>query len=43
METFLVTTPENEHLLLLLTRGYYVYAFAFLEGAAKREIEAAEI
>lgn len=33
LETFLVSSPENEALLLLLARGYNSYAFAFLEGA----------
>ncbi len=31
METLLVSSPENEYLLELLAKGYYSYAFAFLE------------
>ncbi|MEM6993469.1 MAG: TRAP transporter TatT component family protein [Myxococcota bacterium] len=31
LETFLVNSPENENLLLLLARGYSSYAFAILE------------
>jgi len=31
LETFLVNSPENEDLLLLLARGYNSYAFAILE------------
>jgi hypothetical protein len=36
METFLVASPDNESLHLLLTRGYTTYAFAFLEGEAEK-------
>ncbi len=32
LETFLVSSPDNEHLLLLLARGYNSYAFGILEG-----------
>jgi predicted anti-sigma-YlaC factor YlaD len=32
LETFLVSSPENESLLLLLSRGYSSYAFAMIEG-----------
>ncbi len=32
LETFLISSPENESLLLLLARGYNSYAFAILEG-----------
>jgi hypothetical protein len=32
LETFLINSPENEHLLLLLARGFNSYAFAILEG-----------
>lgn len=38
IETFLVSSPQNEHLLLLLARGFNSYAFAFLE----RDLEAAQ-
>ena len=31
LETFLVNSPENENLLLLLARGYNSYAFGILE------------
>jgi hypothetical protein len=36
LETFLVSSPENEHLLILLARGYNSYAFAVLEGDLER-------
>jgi hypothetical protein len=36
LETFLVSAPDNEKLLELLARGYYSYAFAFLEGDLER-------
>ena len=36
LETFLVNTPENEPLLLLLARGYNSYAFGFLEDDLDR-------
>lgn len=32
LETFLVNSPENEALLLLLARGFNSYAFAIVEG-----------
>lgn len=32
LETFLVSSPQNENLLLLLARGYNSYAFGFLEA-----------
>jgi hypothetical protein len=32
LETFLISSPENESLLLLLARGYNSYAFAIVEG-----------
>ncbi len=32
LETFLINSPQNPELLLLLTRGFNSYAFAFLEG-----------
>ena len=32
METFLVSAPDNEKLLELLAKGFYSYAFAFLEA-----------
>ena len=32
LETFLITSPENPNLLLLLARGYNSYAFGFVEG-----------
>lgn len=32
VETFLVSSPDNEELLLLLARGYNSYAFGILEG-----------
>jgi hypothetical protein len=32
LETFLINSPENEHLLLLLARGFNSYGFAILEG-----------
>jgi len=32
LETFLVSSPKNESLLLLLARGYNSYAFAILEA-----------
>jgi hypothetical protein len=31
VETFLISSPENEELLFLLSRGYSSYAFAFVE------------
>jgi len=36
LETFLVSSPENRSLLLLLARGYGSYAFAMLEGEIER-------
>ncbi len=36
LETFLISSPENESLLLLLARGYNSYAFAVLEGDLER-------
>ncbi|MFP4597430.1 MAG: TRAP transporter TatT component family protein [Persicimonas sp.] len=36
LETFLESAPENERLLRLLARGYFAYAFAFLEGDLMR-------
>jgi TRAP transporter T-component len=36
LETFLVSSPKNESLLLLLARGYNSYAFAILEGELER-------
>ena len=36
LETFLVSSPENENLLLLLARGYNSYAFGFLEADIDR-------
>lgn len=36
LETFLVNSPQNENLLLLLARGYNSYAFGFLEGDLER-------
>jgi hypothetical protein len=32
VETFLVSSPENDKMLRLLAKGYFSYAFAFLEG-----------
>lgn len=32
LETFLISSPKNESLLLLLARGYNSYAFAIVEG-----------
>ncbi len=43
LETFLVSAPDNEKLLELLAKGYYSYAFAFLEGDLERaQVEFAE-
>jgi len=39
LETFLINSPQNEHLLLLLARGFNSYAFAILEG----ELELAQV
>ncbi len=39
MEVFLLNTPENSELLLLLAQGYSSYAFAFIEG----DLEAAQL
>jgi hypothetical protein len=39
LETFLVNSPENEELLLLLARGFNSYAFAIVEG----DLELAQI
>ncbi len=39
LETFLISSPENASLLLLLARGYNSYAFAALEA----ELERAEL
>jgi len=36
LETFLISSPENEELLLLLARGFNSYAFAILEGDLER-------
>jgi hypothetical protein len=36
LETFLVSAPENESLLLLLARGYNSYAFGIIEGDLDR-------
>jgi hypothetical protein len=36
LETFLISSPKNESLLLLLARGYNSYAFAVLEGELER-------
>lgn len=36
LETFLVNSPENEDLLLLLARGYNSYAFGFVEADLDR-------
>lgn len=36
VETFLVNSPDNENLLLLLARGYNSYAFGILEGDLDR-------
>jgi hypothetical protein len=36
LETFLVSSPENESLLLLVARGYNSYAFGILEGDLER-------
>lgn len=36
LETFLVSSPENENLLLVLARGYNSYAFGFLEADIDR-------
>jgi hypothetical protein len=38
VETFLVSSPNNEDLLLLLARGYNSYAFGFLEGALEHAL-----
>lgn len=43
LETFLVSAPDNPKLLELLAKGYYSYAFAFLEGDLERaQVEFAE-
>lgn len=43
LETFLVTAPDNRKLLELLARGYFSYAFGFLEGDLERaKVEMAE-
>lgn len=39
LETFLVSSPENPDLLLLLARGYNSYAFGFIEADLDREGE----
>jgi TRAP transporter TatT component family protein len=39
VETFLISSPKNESLLLLLARGYNSYAFAILEGDLERADE----
>lgn len=39
LETFLVSAPDNPKLLELLAKGYYSYAFAFLEG----DLEVAQV
>lgn len=36
LETFLVNSPDNENLLLLLARGYNSYAFGIIEGDLDR-------
>ncbi|MFO0632453.1 MAG: TRAP transporter TatT component family protein [Nannocystaceae bacterium] len=36
LETFLVSSPKNESLLLLLARGYNSYAFAMIESELER-------
>ncbi|MBK8720192.1 MAG: hypothetical protein IPN32_36630 [Deltaproteobacteria bacterium] len=36
LETFLISSPENQSLLLLLARGYNSYAFAALEAELER-------
>lgn len=36
LETFLVSSPKNESLLLLVARGYNSYAFGILEGDLER-------
>lgn len=36
LETFLISSPENPSLLLLLSRGYSSYAFAMIEGDLER-------
>jgi hypothetical protein len=36
LETFLVSSPENESLLLLVARGYNSYAFGIVEGDLER-------
>lgn len=36
LETFLVSAPDNRKLLELVARGYYSYAFGFLEGDFER-------
>ncbi len=36
LETFLVSSPDNESLLLLLARGYSSYAFGFVEDDLDR-------
>ena len=38
METFLVSSPENETLLLLLARGYASYSFAFVESEYEKAV-----
>ena len=43
LETFLVSSPDNRKLLELVARGYFSYAFGFLEGDLERaKIEYAE-
>jgi len=43
IESFLVSSPDNPDLLLLLARGYSSYAFGFLEGDLERaQIEGTE-
>jgi hypothetical protein len=43
LETFLISAPDNPKLLELLAKGYYSYAFAFLEGDLERaQVEFAE-
>jgi hypothetical protein len=36
IESFLVSSPDNQDLLLLLARGYNSYAFGFIEGDLER-------
>lgn len=36
LETFLVSVPDNEKILELLAKGYYSYAFGFIEGDLER-------